>query len=56
LLLLLLFCQKKNNRIDDGEHFLNIFGFLLFGFLRAKNQKYLKSVHVEFTEKKLQCP
>jgi len=24
--------------------------------LQAKNNKYLKSVHVEFTEKKLQCP
>jgi len=25
-------------------------------FLQAKNNKYLKSVHVEFTEKKLQYP
>jgi len=24
------------------------------GFLQAKNKKYLKSVHVKFTEKKLQ--
>jgi len=45
---------RKGLRINGGEHFLNLSVFYCLGFLQAKNKKYLKSVHVKFTEKKLQ--
>jgi hypothetical protein len=46
--------SSNNQALSVWTLFKYLLFFIVWFFLQAKNNKYLKSVRVEFTEKKLQ--